>query len=81
MSLEELRASPKMQAHGTTVLHAVTAMVENLDDVDTLVVLLQNTADRHCPRGVKFLEYEVSIRSMLFVDVEVQGSLAFIVEI
>ena len=61
-----------MQAHGTTVLHAVTAMVENLDDVDTLVVLLQNTADRHCPRGVKFLEYEVST---LFVDVESRRSI------
>ncbi|KAI0209094.1 hypothetical protein LSAT2_006220 [Lamellibrachia satsuma] len=55
-SLEELKTSPKLRAHGTTVLHAVTAMVENLDDPDTMVVLLNNTAERHTPRTVAFPE-------------------------
>ena len=65
-SLDDLKTSAKLRAHGTTVLHAVTAMVENLDDLDTLVVLLQNTADRHTPRGVKFMEYEVSGRLRMY---------------
>ncbi|KAK2181726.1 hypothetical protein NP493_383g00037 [Ridgeia piscesae] len=57
-SLEELKTSAKLRAHGTTVLHAVTAMVENLDDLDTMVVLLNNTVDRHTPRTVGFPEYD-----------------------
>ncbi|KAI0215889.1 hypothetical protein LSAT2_032024 [Lamellibrachia satsuma] len=64
-SLEELKTSPKLRAHGTTVLHAVTAMVENLDDPDTMVVLLNNTVDRHTPRTVGFPEYAVG--TMLIV--------------
>ena len=58
-SLDELRDSDKLRSAGTTVLNAVTSIVENLDDPDTMVVLQNNTAERHTPRSVTFREYEV----------------------
>ncbi|KAG7164355.1 Globin-like [Homarus americanus] len=40
---DQLRENKRLAAHGTTVLTAITSMVDNLDDVGVLVELLQTT--------------------------------------
>ncbi|XP_045602393.1 globin D, coelomic [Procambarus clarkii] len=48
----ELRKSKRLVAHGTTVMMAITSMVDNLDDVSVLVELLKNTGANHKNRGI-----------------------------
>lgn len=50
--LEELRTSPKMKAHATSVFYALTSYVENLDDPETLVGLVQKIAVSHVGRKI-----------------------------
>nr|XP_053653311.1 globin-like isoform X1 [Cherax quadricarinatus]XP_053653313.1 globin-like isoform X1 [Cherax quadricarinatus]XP_053653314.1 globin-like isoform X1 [Cherax quadricarinatus] len=49
---DELRTNKRLVAHGTTVLMAITSMVDNIDDVSVLVELLKNTGANHNTRGI-----------------------------
>lgn len=55
---EELRASRRFGAHGSTVMHAITTMVNNLDDIPTLVDLLKTTGANHRNRGVPRKDFD-----------------------
>lgn len=59
-SLDELRTSPKMKAHATSVFYALTSYVENVDDPETLVGLVQKIAVSHVGRGIPSDDFEVS---------------------
>nr|CBN88274.1 hemoglobin [Carcinus maenas] len=58
-SIEELKNSKRLAAHGTTVVMAITAMVDNLEDVSVLVELLKNTGANHRDRGVPKGDFEL----------------------
>uniref|UniRef100_A0A0B6ZNH9 Globin n=1 Tax=Arion vulgaris TaxID=1028688 RepID=A0A0B6ZNH9_9EUPU len=57
-SLSELRTSPKMKAHATSVFYVITSYVETVDDPETLVGLVQKIAVTHVDRGINVKEFE-----------------------
>lgn len=56
---EDLYASPALRKHATGVVATVGAAVGLLEDLDTLVPILQDLGARHVPRGVKAEYYPV----------------------
>ncbi|XP_068204423.1 globin isoform X2 [Palaemon carinicauda] len=56
---DELRANRRLAAHGSTVLHAISMLVDNLDDVGTLVDLLKTTGENHSKRGIPKEDFEL----------------------
>ncbi|XP_076041209.1 globin-like [Oratosquilla oratoria] len=58
-TIEELRVNKRLVAHGSTVLMAVTSLVDNLDDVSVLVELLKTTGKNHKDRGVQKNDFEL----------------------
>ncbi|XP_042230174.1 globin-like [Homarus americanus] len=56
---DQLRENKRLAAHGTTVLTAITSMVDNLDDVGVLVELLQTTGVNHKNRGIPKQDYDL----------------------
>lgn len=56
--VSELRTSPKMKAHATSVMYALTSYVENVEDSENLVGLVQKIAISHLGRGIKLKEFE-----------------------
>ncbi|CAL1528705.1 unnamed protein product [Lymnaea stagnalis] len=57
-SVAELRSSPKMKAHATSVMYALTSYVENVEDSENLVGLIQKIAISHLGRGIELQEFE-----------------------
>ncbi|CAL4141546.1 unnamed protein product [Meganyctiphanes norvegica] len=57
--LSELRTNKRMAAHATTVMTAIQACVDNLDDVETLVELLKTTGVNHEKRGIPKEDFEL----------------------
>ncbi|KAK2152227.1 hypothetical protein LSH36_336g03012 [Paralvinella palmiformis] len=47
MSLEELKTSKHMRIHGSRVLHALTSMVDALDELDVAAGIMSKTIDTH----------------------------------
>lgn len=47
---DALAKSPKLQAHGLSVVYQTTAFVESLDDADMLVTLIQKNGTAHTRR-------------------------------
>lgn len=67
-SPSEVRNSPKLRAHATSVFYVLTSYVENVDDPETLVGLIQKIAASHIGRGITVKEFEVpSVSSMYFL--------------
>lgn len=58
LDMEELKTSPKMKAHGLTVMHAIQSWIENLDETDVLVELVKKNAYRHHGRGLSKHEFD-----------------------
>lgn len=58
-SKAELRNSKRLVAHGTTVLMAISSLVDNLDDVSVLVELLKNIAANHKERGIPYHDFQL----------------------
>ncbi|CAG5134023.1 unnamed protein product [Candidula unifasciata] len=56
--LSELRKSPKLRAHATSVFYTITSYVESVDDPETLVGLVQKIAESHVGRGITLREFE-----------------------
>jgi len=50
--ISELRGNKKVQAHANSVLYAISALVDNLDDPECLVAMLNKTASNHFTRGI-----------------------------
>ncbi|XP_042887295.1 globin-like [Penaeus japonicus] len=49
---EELKTNKRLAAHASTVMLAITGLVDNLDDVTCLVEMLNSTALNHKRRGI-----------------------------
>ncbi|KAK3854693.1 hypothetical protein Pcinc_038843, partial [Petrolisthes cinctipes] len=49
----ELKTSKRLVAHATTVMMAITSLVDNIDDPSVLVELLTTTGQNHHNRGVQ----------------------------
>ncbi|CAD5122329.1 DgyrCDS10769 [Dimorphilus gyrociliatus] len=58
-SVEELRKSAALRAHGLDFNRMLSAFVENLDDVECLVNLIQKVVLSHLPRKIGPDEYLV----------------------
>ena len=58
-SSEQLRTNKRVAAHGSSVLLAITGMVDNLDDVSCLVEMLKTTGRNHVKRGIPKEDFEV----------------------
>ncbi|ESO91320.1 hypothetical protein LOTGIDRAFT_203115 [Lottia gigantea] len=56
--LKQVEKSAQMRSHGTTVMHALNALVENLDDPECLVDLLQKNAVTHFKLGIRYQQYK-----------------------
>jgi hemoglobin-like flavoprotein len=54
----ELRRSPKLKFHATSVFYAITAYVDNVDDPETLIGLIHRQAINHIERKVFFKHFE-----------------------
>ncbi|CAL4161331.1 unnamed protein product, partial [Meganyctiphanes norvegica] len=57
--LSELRTNKRMAEHATTVMTAIQALVDNLDDVETLVEMLKSTGVNHDRRGIPKEDFEI----------------------
>ncbi|XP_069977867.1 globin [Penaeus vannamei] len=56
---EELKTNKRLAAHASTVMLAITGLVDNLDDVTCLVEMLNATALNHKRRGVPKKDFEL----------------------
>lgn len=52
MPLNELTGNKRLLAHANSVLYAITSLVDNLDDPETLVEMLHKLAANHFKRGI-----------------------------
>jgi hemoglobin-like flavoprotein len=50
--LKELRGNKKLAAHAATVLYAITALVDNLDDPEVITEMLLKTSGAHFKRNI-----------------------------
>ncbi|XP_046358133.2 globin-like [Haliotis rufescens] len=55
---EELGDNPKMRAHASTVMHALTSVVDNLDDPECLIDILKKNAQSHFGRNIRIQQYK-----------------------
>ncbi|XP_055336239.1 cytoglobin-2-like isoform X2 [Paramacrobiotus metropolitanus] len=51
--LQDIGKSHKLRAHSVQVMHALTALIDNLNDPDVLVSLLMKTGRNHAKRGMR----------------------------
>lgn len=58
--VEELKGSSKLQAHANSVMYAVTAVVDNLDDSECLVEMLRKLGLNHAGHMVTKQEFKVN---------------------
>lgn len=52
LSIDEVRTHKKLRAHALSVMYAFKSFIDSLDDLDTLIELVQKNARSHAPRGV-----------------------------
>ena len=60
---EELQGSKRLSAHAHTVLLNISGIVDNLDDVETLAIILEKIGMSHKRRGIAKDSFDVSILS------------------
>ncbi|KAF5271231.1 hypothetical protein FQA39_LY08238 [Lamprigera yunnana] len=58
---EELRTNNKLRSHGVSVMYAIGAIVDNLDDNDVLIGLLEKNGESHGKRKVTAKHYWSSL--------------------
>ncbi|XP_076339299.1 globin C, coelomic-like [Tachypleus tridentatus] len=56
--MDQLRSSKRMEAHGLSVMYAITSLVDSLDDVECLKELLLKTAHNHASRGIQGEQFD-----------------------
>ena len=59
LSDDELRKSPGLKAHATSVMYAIKSYVGTVDDAETLAGLVTKMATSHVPRGITVQDLEV----------------------
>lgn len=64
--VSELPNEQKFRGHAVRVFFAITSLIDNLDDLDTVVDILQKTARDHKPRGVKGQQFEDLFETILY---------------
>ncbi|XP_076087195.1 uncharacterized protein LOC143057712 isoform X2 [Mytilus galloprovincialis] len=52
LTIEEMKSSKKLEAHGLSFMYALKSFLDNLDDPDTLEGLVRKNAINHAVRGV-----------------------------
>ncbi|KAK3753445.1 hypothetical protein RRG08_056337 [Elysia crispata] len=58
LSDDELRRSPGLKAHATSVMYGIKSYVGTIDDPETLAGLVTKMATSHVPRGVTVKDLE-----------------------
>lgn len=56
--ISELKGNRRLLAHATSVMYAITSVVDNLNDPDCLVELLAKIGDSHIPRNLARHHFE-----------------------
>ena len=65
---EELKTDKRLAAHASTVMLAISGIVDNLGDAETLVHILKTTGRNHKRRGISKDAFIVSyIGSILLI--------------
>ncbi|KAK7102989.1 globin-like [Littorina saxatilis] len=54
---EELRDSTGLQQHAMRVMHALTCVVDSIDDAHVLIGVLHKTVDSHLTRGIRVAQF------------------------
>ncbi|KAK2149401.1 hypothetical protein LSH36_454g05049 [Paralvinella palmiformis] len=58
-TMEELRTNKQMRIHGTRVMHALSSMIDSLDELDVAAGIMRKTIDTHFDVNVKtIVQYE-----------------------
>jgi hypothetical protein len=63
--LKDLPSNPKFQAHCTSVMYALTSVVDNLDDTECLIEMLTKLGQNHQRHGISRQEFIVSSNDSL----------------
>lgn len=63
---DQLKNNKKLQAHGFSVMYAISSMVKNLDDIDCLAEILTKTGINHRSRTITIEHFENL--AVVFVD-------------
>lgn len=50
--ISELRGNKRLLAHATSVMYAISSLVDNLDDTELLVEMLQKVGTNHARRHI-----------------------------
>lgn len=59
LSYDQLLVDPRVRAHGTKVMHTVGSAVDRLNDLGSVVPMLQELATRHISYGVTKQHFSV----------------------
>ena len=60
MDFDTMKDNAKLKAHTINFKLGIRSFVENLDDPDTLVILIQKNTANHFRRGIRTPEFQVS---------------------
>jgi len=71
---ESLADNKRLAAHATTVMASVATLVDNLDDIDTLLELLNKVAENHKRRGLPIQYFEMVSNTIFDYLVETLGA-------
>ncbi|XP_074598510.1 globin 1 [Brevipalpus obovatus] len=74
LSLEQLKESKKLKAHASSVVYAISSIVDNLDDMDCCAELITRINSRHTSRGVTTEMYHNLAKSTVAFLKEFVGS-------
>ncbi|OQV17421.1 hypothetical protein BV898_08524 [Hypsibius exemplaris] len=55
---EQLKTHPRLKAHGLNAIQALAAVIENLEDTETTVLLLEKTGRDHVRRKLQSKHFE-----------------------
>lgn len=72
LTVEQLKKSKRLRAHGSNVLYAFTSMVDNLDDVECLKELLLKIGRNHIKRKLTSKHFDnVAIAVVEFLELKI----------
>ncbi|XP_041469276.1 uncharacterized protein LOC121419053 isoform X3 [Lytechinus variegatus] len=66
LSYDQLLVDPRVRAHGTRVMQTVGGAVDGLDDISSVVPILQELATRHIAYGVTKQHFSPAVSSLMY---------------
>ncbi|XP_054758842.2 uncharacterized protein LOC129264905 [Lytechinus pictus] len=66
LSYDQLLVDPRVRAHGTRVMQTVGGAVDGLNDISSVVLMLQELATRHIAYGVTKQHFSPAVSSLMY---------------